>query len=63
MPPNPDPRENARRHATQVGCASAKARGLDDWDAIALQAAEEAERLYLDRHHIRPLVPGEEGAE
>ncbi len=34
-----------------------------DWDAIALQAAVEAERLYLERHNIRQILPGEDVAE
>lgn len=43
-------RERARHVGTEAGRASATARGLDDWDAQALDAAVEAERLYLARH-------------
>lgn len=53
MPTSPDLREAARIHATRVGEASAKSRGLDDWDDRALKAAETAERLYL-LHHRAP---------
>ena len=50
MTANPDRREEARHHATLVGCASAKARGLDDWDETALRAATIAEAMFLARH-------------
>ena len=45
-------REWARRIGTEVGRLSAESRGLDDWDAEALDAAVEAERLYLQRHGV-----------
>lgn len=67
MPPT-DPteyalREMARHTGTEAGRASATSRGLDDWDSEALNAAVEAERLYLERHNIRHILPGEEVAE
>lgn len=43
-------REVARHTGTEAGRASAASRGLDDWDAEALNTAVEAERLYLERH-------------
>lgn len=56
-------REMARHTGTEAGRASAAARGLDDWDSEALDAAVEAERRYLERHHIRQVLPGEDVAE
>lgn len=52
----PDIREDARRVGTEAGRRSAEARGLDDWDAEALDAAVEAEREYLEAHglHFNP---------
>ena len=46
--------EEAKHHGTQVGRASASSRGLDDWDALALEAAQIAERLYLTRRRNDP---------
>ena len=46
--------EEAKHHGTQVGRASASSRGLDDWDAEALDAAVEAETAYLTRHRNNP---------
>lgn len=47
---NPDLLDHAKRVGTDAGCRSAKARGLDDWDAEALAVAEAAERAYLATH-------------
>lgn len=64
MPPTEhDYREWGKHVGTEAGRASAAARGLDDWDAEALNAAVEAERLYLERHNIRQVLPGEDVAE
>lgn len=58
-----DPREHARYLAVQAGRRSAESRGLDDWDAEAMDTALEAERAYLDHHNIRQILPGEDVAE
>ena len=49
-------REDARRVGTEAGRRSAEARGLDDWDAEALNTAVEAERAYLEARglHFNP---------
>ena len=50
MPSLFDLRDRARHVGCEAGRASAQSRGLDDWDDLALLAAETAERLYLARH-------------
>lgn len=52
MEPRNTIREDARRLGTDAGRRSAAARGLDDWDAEALDAAVEAERRYLEAHGL-----------
>ena len=46
-------REDARRIGTEAGRRSAEARGLDDWDAEALDTAVEAERAYLEARGLQ----------
>lgn len=48
----PTIRETAKQVGTDAGRASCDARGLDDWDAEALDAAIEAERRYLEAHGL-----------
>lgn len=62
MPPT-DPREHARYLAVQAGRQSCQSRGLDEWDSQAMDVALEAERAFLEQHHIRQTLPGEDVAE
>ena len=62
MPPT-DPREHAHYLAVNAGRQSLRDRGLEEWDAEAMDAALEAERAFLEQHHIRQVLPGEDVAE
>ena len=46
--------KRAKRLGTEAGCSSARARGLEDWDDLALHHAHIVETAVLENHRAAP---------